>query len=571
MKTKALYLTVVLGMILGFASCEMNYAPSDELNSEVLLQSAKGAEYVMDGCYALLKDEVEFLGYSSGNTYIRHYTQLAEFPADNICLSSKSEDPLYEATAYMTNDGLKNIGTLWMIGYKVIYMCNTVIETLDASNPDNNRLLGEAYFMRGLMHLHLVTLYAKPYSYSRDNMGVPLRLSTDAQKITRAPVGEVYDAIVADLKKAASLLPMEPRVKGNYGYPSKDAARGVLSRVYLYMEDYDNCIATVNEMLGEATPESKLEKDFENYFRNTKNSSETLFCVAHDQSDDKGQSSIGSMYLKDGIGWGEIYPSFPLLNLYNRYPDDVRYAKFCVPQYSGTTMQVYFPSPTNKDDASGRVNLSFTAFAKGDSYAFKDGKDTVDIEKRLIQGEYYEYFVNYKNVECAAWVTKKIANRNTMPKIFVNKFSYQDANPMLSSPALIRWGEVILNRAEAYSHKGQVKEALDDVNAIRKRAGIPDAGMFSPTQLHGYVDKAKNSGGDIITAVEQIVQDERRLELAFEGHRLFDVYRNKMDMDCRYPGAQPWTVHNWDKENHMIYPIPNNEWTVSGIPQNDGY
>lgn len=234
-------------------------------------------------------------------------------------------------------------------------------------------------------------------------------------------------------------------------------------------------------------------------------------------------------------------------------------------------MQVYFPSPTSKDDASGRVNLTFSVFPKGESYAFKEGKDTIDIEKRLIQGEYYEYFVKYKDVECAAWITQKISARNTMPKIFVNKFSYQDANPMLSSPVFARWGEVILNRAEAYAHKGNVKAALDDVNAIRKRAGIPDAGMFSTTQLHGYVDKAKNSAGDIITAVEQIVQDERRLELAFEGFRTFDVYRNKMDMDRRYPGAQPWRVHYWDKEDHMIYPIPNNEWTVSGITQNPGY
>jgi hypothetical protein len=145
------------------------------------------------------------------------------------------------------------------------------------------------------------------------------------------------------------------------------------------------------------------------------------------------------------------------------------------------------------------------------------------------------------------------------PMIFITKFSYQDGNPMLSSPVMCRWAEVILNRAEAYAHKGEADKALQDVNVIRTRAGIPDEGMFSGNNMHGY-DNALD-----------VVLDERRMELAWEGHRMFDVYRNKRDMDRRYPGAQPWKIHKWDQEQHIVYPIPNNEWTVSGIPQNPGY
>ena len=202
----------------------------------------------MDGCYAVLKDEVDFLGYASGNCYVRHYFQLSEFPADNICLSAHTTDPLYEATAYMMTDGLKNVGTLWMVAYKVIYMTNTVIETLDANNPENNQLLGEAYFMRGLMHLHMATLYAQPYSYGRDNMGVPLRTTTSSEGIKRNSVGEVYDQIVADLRKAADLMG-KPRVSGNAGYPCKDAALGVLSRVYLYMENWQGAALMRHSMV----------------------------------------------------------------------------------------------------------------------------------------------------------------------------------------------------------------------------------------------------------------------------------------------------------------------------------
>ncbi|MBR4547366.1 MAG: RagB/SusD family nutrient uptake outer membrane protein [Paludibacteraceae bacterium] len=575
MKTKALYLTVALATMLGFSSCKMDFVPGDELSSEILLQDPKGAEYIMDGCYAVLKDEVEFLGYSSANCYVRHYMQMSEFPADNICLSAHTTDPLYEATAYMMNDGLKNVGTLWMIAYKVIYMTNTVIETLDESNQESHQLLGEAYFMRGLMHFHLVTLFAKPYTLGRDNLGVPLRTSTASDETKRASVGQVYDQVVKDLRKAADL--MGPS-RGNAGYPCKDAALGVLSRVYLYMgeDGYDNCIATVDEALNGASPESKLEPTatFPDYFANAKTSKETLFCIAHETTDDRGQGSIGSMYIKDGIGWGEIYPSDPLMYLYERYPSDVRYTGFLRPQYKGNNdLWAYLADPASLGNETGAVKLKFRVIDDGmGNYSFKDeNNNTVNIEKRPVKGEYFEYHANYGGKDCLVRVEKEMVLRTgyTIPMIFVTKFSYQDGNPMLSSPVFCRWGEVILNRAEAYAHKGQVDKALADVNVIRKRAGIPDEGMFSAANMHGYTGINDPEIGTC-TAIEEIVYDERRLELAFEGHRMFDVYRNKLNMDRRYAGAQPWKVVPYT-EPHIQYPIPNNEWTVSGIEQNPGY
>ena len=566
MKTKALYLTVALGMMLGFSSCDLDTVPSDELNSDLLLQDAKGAEYIMDGCYAVLKDEVDFLGYASGNCYVRHYFQLAEFPADNICLSAHTTDPLYEATAYMMTDGLKNVGTLWMVAYKVIYMTNTVIETLDASKPENNQLLGEAYFMRGLMHLHMATLYSMPYSFGRDNLGVPLRLTTSSKDIKRNPVGEVYDQIVADLRKAADLM---GKSRGNGGYPSKDAALGVLSRVYLYLGEYDKCIATVDEALNGAAPASKLDNNFATYFANAKDRAETLFCIVHEAADDRGQSSIGSMYLKDGIGWGEIYPSDPLMYLYERHPEDVRYTAYVHPQFSGKTgKKVYVTVPaSDSDPAAPHIKYVTNLIDNSGEYSFKgsDG-NTYAIEKRMVNGEgvptaagpYYEYHANYMGEDCMVRINDDVTLRTgyTIPMVFISKFSYQDGNPMLSSPVLCRWGEVILNRAEAYARRGLDAKALDDVNAIRTRAGIP---TYSVGDLQGYDN------------VTDIVMDERRMELAWEGHRHFDMCRNKLSMDRRYAGAQPYKIVDPTKELHIIYPIPNNEWTVSGIQQNPGY
>ena len=567
MKTKSLYLLVALGMMLGFSSCNLNYFPSDEQSTDVIMKEA--SDMIIDGCYATLKDEVEYLGYPSGNTYCRHYFQMAEFPADNICLSGRSTDPLFQATTYTMTDNLQNVGTLWMLGYKVIYMANTLIETLDENDDTKKQIIGEAYFVRAMMHFHLVTLYAKPYSMGRDNMGVPLNTKTvvNPDSITRNPVGDVYDQVVKDLQKAASLMGAS---RGNAGYPSHDAALGLLSRVYLYMGDYDNCIATVQNMLGgdesEANLASKLDDNFAKYFANAKSSKETLFCIAHEMNEDRGQSSIGSMYNKDGGGWGEIYPSFSLLNLYERYPMDIRYSEYIIPQYKNgaapsNTYTAYIPIPSDESKANAPRNCKPQPVTDDGTgvYSFSEGGVVYTIENRLVNGEYIEHHLNYNGEDLLVRIEhSNIDVRNTFPRYYVTKFGYQDGVPTLCSPVCLRWGEVLLNAAEAYARNQDDDNALKYVNVIRHRAGIPDAGLFSTGNMHGYTD------------VKEVVMDERRMELAFEGHRMFDVYRNQQNMNREYPGYQEWKVIPYT-EPHTQYPIPEGELKTSGIPKNPGY
>ena len=563
MKTKVLYITAILGLMLGLNSCEFNYFPADEINSDALLNDPEGAKYVIDGCYAMLKEEYEYISYQSSNSYVRHYMQLTEFPSDNICLSGRTEDPLYQATCYKMTDNLKNVGLPWWVGYKVIFQANTVIEYFDKNNKEGesaatDQLLGEAYYLRAMMHFNFVNLFAKPYVLGRDNLGVPLRTSTNTETTTRATVGEVYDQVVLDLQKAAELMTKRTDANANAGYACKNTALGLLSRVYLYMEENEKVIETVNQM---GDPVANLDPDYEHYFANALKSKETLFAFAHTPLENRGQASIGSMYNGDGGGWGEVYPSAPLLNLYERYPEDKRlsYIKLQLETDASKSLcgkdVVFFPI---KGDDEFRSNLF--AEVKTDAsgkYCTVDGKD-YRIDEELVNGEYTEYYVTYGGEKCAARIMKFPIHRFTHPNYFVTKFGYQDGLPQLSSPVYIRWAEVLLNRAEAYAKLDQNDKALDDVNAIRTRAGITGAGQFSAGNMHGY------------TNVLDVVLDERRMELAFEGHRTFDVYRNRRSMDRQYPGVQPWEVISYT-DDRIQYPIPYVEWSVSHIQQNPGY
>jgi hypothetical protein len=113
-------------------------------------------------------------------------------------------------------------------------------------------------------------------------------------------------------------------------------------------------------------------------------------------------------------------------------------------------------------------------------------------------------------------------------KIYMTKFSYQNGIPTSHSPIFMRLSEVILNRAEAYAHLGMDNEALEDINAIRIRAGLSGDELITLANLasHGFNN------------VFEAVLNERRLELAFEGHRRDDLMRNKIDLDRSYSSAQ---------------------------------
>ena len=136
-------------------------------------------------------------------------------------------------------------------------------------------------------------------------------------------------------------------------------------------------------------------------------------------------------------------------------------------------------------------------------------------------------------------------------RYYNTKFCGQGGQPMLTSPVFLRWGEVVLNRAEAYAKLGKPGEAIADVNTIRRRAGIPDISEGS----FGY--------GSAL----DIVLDERRMELCFEGHRVFDVFRNQLPMDRRYIGYHTWEIiQPTDLRIAML--ISQDEINSAGIPQN---
>ena len=570
---------MLIAAVAALVSCEMDFYRSDTMTSSMLKENPGAAVYTTDGNYSMFYQHLDYVGYG-GNTYSRLLFLMTELRGDNVALSGRTTDPLYEDNVYGDNPQTQDLQSFWFASYKIIYGANSNIEAIPVGvDAATDHLLGENYFLRAIAHLNLCNVFATPYTYGDekrpDMPGVVLRNSTDCSVTERATVGQVYEQIVFDLEKAMELMKAGAR-RGNAGYASYHAAAGLLTRVYLYMGEYDKCIKLAEDIL----PAAKLH-DITTYFPNTRTSEETLWCIAKD-NDDEGadyapKSQLASMYYSDdaigGTGWCEMYWSDPLMELIFRHPEDKRLAYFGMldPTNDGTKM-VHWPiiDPANNFRNNANVykvnlgtdpeNLATLAF---------DGKNYT-LKSKVVNG-YTQYYITgmYTDAEdndgftggTRVYVRDNVGIakgvRQTFPAYTMSKFSWQDGDPMLSSPAIIRWAEVYLNAAEAYAHKGDVTNALKYTNVIRTRAGIPTWADKAAYEAEGYTD------------IVDVVLDERRLELCFEGHRAIDVFRNGKVLDRRFAGVHPWEeLDKVQMDKRFPYCIPFAEISVSGIAGN---
>ena len=507
---KRIFLNIIILAGFGFLpSCELNIIPSDALTGSQVKSTSDGLTSLVNGGYAQFKDIPS--EESSNNWYLRQYFQLSDFASDDIVCGYKTEDDLINSFRYNDRAAEKsNINSFWEVSYKIIYGANVAIQMADekGSDPLTDQLKGECYFLRAFATHNLVRLFAKPYSASNNSLpGVILRESGgDGAPKARGTLAETYDYITSSLKTASSLMSENiPEARDNRGFASKYSAWALLSRVYLYTDDYQNAILYADSVIYSGMFSLETTDSYSGYFANALNEPETIWCIPFLPVDDKKEAAVASMVYNGANCWGEEGASLSIL-----------------------------------------TEMGF-------------GTDMMNVDVRW----------NY--IE-----TADPGLKNGVTIYYIGKFSGQDDSPTLSSPVMLRLAEVYLNRAEAYAKMGQVDEALSDVNEIRtNRMVVPDGGT-----LDDYLYDAARDG---ITAdnILDIVLKERRIELSFEGHRIFDLIRNERDLVRNYWGyhldsyngiagesepklsASGVLIHSNDPR--VVYPIPSSEISTNKL------
>lgn len=138
----------------------------------------------------------------------------------------------------------------WDDFYDHINVVNVILNEIqdlphesDQDLADFYRVQGEALFIRGQLYFTLVNLYGDMYEpgTAASKLGVPVKTSPNVEfEFTRASVAEVYDRVVADLTQAEEYLTISPQNSSHYLHrASAEAVDVLLSRVYLYMQDWE--------------------------------------------------------------------------------------------------------------------------------------------------------------------------------------------------------------------------------------------------------------------------------------------------------------------------------------------
>lgn len=147
--------------------------------------------------------------------------------------------------------------TLWTVPYEKIMGCNIVLDYMDEMSGAEDRkqyVKGEAYALRGFYYFMLVNFFGWPYNDGDPSahLGVPLKLESSAtdEMFTRNTVAEVYAQIELDLLTGAKLMEENPQ-RLDITRLSAPAAYALASRMYLYMEDWDNVIKYADMVLAE--------------------------------------------------------------------------------------------------------------------------------------------------------------------------------------------------------------------------------------------------------------------------------------------------------------------------------
>lgn len=228
---------------------------------------------------SILDDDRRMNGKGSGPNGT--VPNLGEAGADNYYLlpSDFNNLSLQHRNTYIWGKDVYEGGGLndWDQPYFSIFSCNVVLEGLEnlEIKPDEesayNKAYGSALFFRAHAFYQLAQVFAAPYQKetAASLPGIPLRISSGLQeKLNRATLEETYEKIISDLEKASFLLPTKNEFNTQ---PTKQAALGLLARVYQTMQNYeralvyaDSCLTLHDYLIDYSTIDSTPNYPFSN-------------------------------------------------------------------------------------------------------------------------------------------------------------------------------------------------------------------------------------------------------------------------------------------------------------------
>lgn len=494
-------------------SCSLDSTPSDRYTVDTFWQSKEGSESAMTGCYNVLT--------YSGMLNLDPLLEDTATPNEYNYNDASGWNQIALGTHTANSSGV--IKDRWNACYEGIGRCNTHLNRLPdavvSSEERRVQMEGEARFLRALYYYMLVTYYN----------GVPLIL--DMPKMSQGSLPrnsreEVVNAIIEDLDKAAECLDWKWTSKSDAGRATKGAALALKARLLLFeasplinttgdVSKWEAAADAAKEVIDNASNAGyALFSDYRKLFLpQNEHSCECIFDVEYS----KTKNAPVNKYNVYSIQYRNNAPLLDLVNAYETADGKTHGKKDYASLDARFKATIFYPGCTFLGNANSTANqiCQFTGFA-------------------------FKKLTIYDN----------------------QKRDSDDANGE-TNYMFIRYADVLLMFAEARNEADATPsdEVYDAVNAVRRRAGIPEIEK-------GSLDK---------DGMREAIRRERRVELAGEGLYYNDIRRWKTaeevmnDEICDYNGTA-LAIRAFDPNRDYWWPIPADQLLLNkNLKQNPNY
>ena len=433
---------------------------------------------------------------------------------------------LEKSTGVMTTDW--PFSSIWTRFYNYLSRVSLSIDILASADQENATIqqrTAEMKFLRAYGHFQLKRLFKKIPFVNKPNMQEEDYNNLSNTEYTN---DEGWQQIINDLEDAYAVLPEAQTEKGR---PTKAACAAFLAKVYLYKayrqdDASSNQVTAINEadlqkVVDYTNPAIYtkagygLEPDMHNNFRpeeQYENGKESLWAIQYSRND-------GTVYGNLNFSYRLIVP--------------------CIPKVHDSGCDFYKPS----HNLVSAYRTNSDGLPMLDTYA--DEEYTVGsaqtVDPRLfvtvgVPGTPYMFNPSFMIAESNAWSRSGgtfgyfVSLKQNVDPALTDSYLYLCDSQWASSMnrIVLRYADVLLMRAEAQAQLGQTSEAIALVNQVRERA----AGMATSSVVSNYSNKygvhyavGKYSGSYSKDEAMKIIKMERRLELAMESERFFDLVR----------------------------------------------
>lgn len=521
-----------LTMLLLVTSCNETFLERNALGSvqETTLANKAGVEGVLVGAYSLLDGQGGPNGDAFNLAMAIHNWTFGSVASDEAHKGSELGDQPDQAsienyTSIPTNFYFND---KWRVIYAGVQRANDVLRLLakvtDGSiTPDQaKQIRAEAQFLRAVYHLEATKLWRNvPY--------VDETVSFTNGNYVVANPGPIWDKIEADFKLAAAdLTPTKPEA----GRANSWAAKAFLAKVYLFQRKFAEAKPLLADLIANGVTANGLKYGLVNFADNfnpsKKNGPESIFAVQMSVNDGAGgqNGNYGLVLAMPNGGptgcCSFFQPSFDLVNSYRTNPS------------TGLPLLTSFNQTPVKND-----------LGLGSADPFTPETGTLDPRLDYTVGRRGLPYLDWGIMPGPAWIRQQNSGG---PYVQIKNVYYKAqaattsesgwSNFNSNNYTMIRFADVLLWAAEVEVEIGSLAQAEAYVNQVRSRAAN------STGWVRSYVDNDPAKGFSTTPAANykiglyagqfaqqgkefarESVRFERKLELAMEGHRFFDLQR----------------------------------------------